>query len=476
MVKRFKLIVLLLSVHMLSYAYDGIDNIHNHIVPPDSSSSLVDRAAARLLIDEGKQLLNQGKTRDALTKFRQAYVRDKYSSRAAYWVGRAHYNLTNYGYALQYAKVSESLSQAADGEVFYLLGQAYHRKNELDSARMNYDLAKIQLSRQKNAAYRIDELIAQVAFAKKMTDVEINFVKEFIPGEVNSGYSDYSPVLAPNHKELYFVSRRPDTKGGGINPSDQNYFEDIYRAKWNESLQVWDSVTNDLERLNTDGFDAISHITEDGQTIYLTLNTTVLDISNTTAGSDIATSTMTNQGRWSKPKPIKHSQRKRSRQINTSYFEGGATLTADENTMYFISDRNAERSMMDIFVVHREGKKWGEVRPLPSNVNSLGNETTPYITPDGQYLFFSSDGFEGMGGYDIYVTKNLGDGKWSDPINLGPEFNTVNNDTHFRYYEDLARAYFSSFRLQDNKSSIDIFQIDLTGWEIPQPPKKEEKE
>lgn len=470
MIRTIKLVVILMFVNLYSFAYSGLEGEFNHIAPPDSSSSLVDRAAARLLIDEGKQLLNQGRTRDALTKFRQAYVRDKYSSRAAYWVGRAHYNLSNYGYALQYAKVSESLSQAADGEVFYLLGQAYHRKNQLDSARMNYDLAKIQLSKTKNSAYLIDELIAQVSFAQSVNDKELRFQKELLPGEVVSGFSDYSPVLAPNHQELYFVSRRPDTKGGGVNPSDQNYFEDIYIAKWNETEQIWDSVSNDLERLNTDGFDAISHITSDGQTIYTTLNTSVLDISNTTRGSDIATSSMTNQGRWSKPKPINH------KQINTSFFEGGATLTADENTMYFISDRNAERSMMDIFVVHKEGKKWGEVSALPANVNSGGNETTPYITPDGQYLFFSSDGFIGMGGYDIFVTKNLGEGKWSDPINLGHEFNTVNNDTHFRYYEELARAYFSSYRLQDNKASIDIYQISLEGWGIPQPPKKQEKE
>ena len=378
--------------------------------------------------------------------------------------------MTNYGYALQYAKIAESLSQAGDGEVFYLLGQSYHRQNQLDSARMNYDLAQIQLSKTKNSAYRIDELIAQVSFAQSFGETELRFIKELLPGEVNSGFSDYSPVLAPNNKELYFVSRRPDTKGGGLNPSDQNYFEDIYLAKWNGVDQKWDSVSNDIERLNTDGFDAISHITSDGQTIYMTLNTSVLDISSTTRGSDIATSSLTNQGRWSKPKTINH------KQINTSFFEGGATLTADENTMYFISDRNAEKTMMDIFVVNKDGKKWGEVRPLPANVNSLGNETTPYITPDGKYLFFSSDGHPGMGGYDIFVTKNLGNGTWSDPINLGPEFNSVNNDTHFRYYEQLARAYFSSFRLQDNKASIDIFQINLEGWEVPQPPKKQEKE
>lgn len=466
MLRNYFILVSVIFVQFIAYA--GETSKYFFVIPPDSSSSLVDRAAARLLIDEGKQLLNQGRTRDALTKFRQAYVRDKYSSRAAYWVGRAHYNLSNYGYALQYAKISEALSQAADGEVFYLLGEAYHRKNELDSARMNYDLAEIQLSKTKYEVYRIQQLIQQVEFAQSFKDYSLKYQKELMSDKINSGYGDYSPVLTPDGNGFYFVSRRPDTKGGGLNPSDQNYFEDIYYAKWNTAINDWDSTTNEIERINTEGFDAISHITTDGQTIYMTLNTAVADVSSPTNGSDISTVTFTNQGRWSRPKPLKE------KDINTSYFEGGATLTADESTMYFVSDRNAEASMMDIYVVHKDGKKWGEVEALPMNVNSMGNETTPFISPDGEYLFFSSDGHLGMGGYDIFVSKYLGDGKWSDPVNLGPEFNTVNNDTHFRYYEDLARAYFASYRLQNNKASIDIYQIGLDGWKIPQPEKKEE--
>jgi hypothetical protein len=72
-----------------------------------------------------------------------------------------------------------------------------------------------------------------------------------------------------------------------------------------------------------------------------------------------------------------------------------------------------------------------------------------------------------MGGYDIYVSENLGNGQWGNPVNLGPEFNTVNNDTHFKYYKELNKAFFSSFRVQGLKASMDIFEIPLEGWMIP---------
>src|SRR5690554_2279467 len=141
-------------------------------LPADSSSSLVNRTAAIYLIEEGKKAFDQGKTLDALRTFREAYVRDKFSHRAAYWIGEAHYALDNYGYALEYAKIAESLSQATDGEVFFLIGRAYHRQNKLDSARMNYGLAEIQLSTAKKNAYNIQQLLEEIEFAQSVAGEE----------------------------------------------------------------------------------------------------------------------------------------------------------------------------------------------------------------------------------------------------------------------------------------------------------------
>lgn len=434
--------------------------------PSDSSKSIIDRAAAIILIDEGKQYLNMGKTRDALTKFREAYVKDQYNDRAVYWIGRTHYNMSNYGYASRYAKLALELSNGRDGQIYFLLGEAYHRQNNLDSSLMYFELADQFLKRRHKRIHNVSEAISQVKYAQEQGLKTINYQKELIPGDVNSGYDDYSPVLTPDRKTLYFVSRRPDTQGGGLNPDDQSFYEDIYRASWNDDLKIWDSVHNNIERLNSDGFDAVNHITADGKTMYLTMNTSILDVANPTRSSDIAVAQLTDQNRWTKPKPIVN------KTVNTTFFDGAVTLTADESVMYFVSDRRANKKGSEIYRVKREGNNWGVAEPLPDNINSNGNETTPFITPDGKFLFFSSTGHQGMGGYDIFVTENLGDNKWSDPINLGPEFNTVNNDTHFYYYKDIAMAYFASYRLQGKKASIDLYHIELQNWEIPRVTKK----
>lgn len=429
-------------------------------VPTDSSTTVVNKLAAVYLIGEGRKSFDQGRIQDALRRFREAYVRDPYNPQTSLWIAEAHYQLDNYGYALTYGKIAESLSEATDGDVFYLLARAYHRQGYLDSARMNYDLAEIQLSALRRDAYNIKQSIREIEFAQSIENKETVYEKQLLQDNLNSGYDDYAALYTADGKGLYFVSRRPDTKGGGINPDDQRYFEDIYYTEWDEEYGEWKNPTNEIERMNTEGFDAIGYLSADGNTAYLTVNTSVLGIKNSTRSSDICISERRNEGRWSAPKPISN------KSINTSFFDGVPTLTADENTMYFVSDRDGDRSKSDIYVVEKVGKSWGTAKKLPMNVNTKENETTPYITPDGKYLFFSSNGRTGMGGYDIYITENLGNGQWSDPINIGKDFNTVNDDIYFRYYPNLEKVTMSTYTVIGQKSSMDIYEVEVKDWDI----------
>lgn len=116
-------------------------------------------------------------------------------------------------------------------------------------------------------------------------------------------------------------------------------------------------------------------------------------------------------------------------------------------------------------MVTRDGKKWGTAKPLPMTINTKGRETTPCITPDGRFLFFSSNGHVGMGGLDVYVVENMGD-SWGEPINLGNGINTVNNDTHFSFNQDLMKGLISGYQIFGQKSSIDIYEIDMKDFKF----------
>src|SRR5690606_29835320 len=155
-------------------------------------------------------------------------------------------------------------------------------------------------------------------------------------------------------KSMYFTSRRSNTTGGRQNPDDQQFFEDIYSAKWNPELNEWDSITNRLGRLNNEGFESVSHISEDGLIAYITINNSAVeDPKVVTKSSDIAEVKWTKQGQWSAPKLL-------DKTINSSFYDGNATLTADGQTMYFVSERNANSKMSDLYVSYKQGNTWSK--------------------------------------------------------------------------------------------------------------------
>ena len=71
-----------------------------------------------------------------------------------------------------------------------------------------------------------------------------------------------------------------------------------------------------------------------------------------------------------------------------------------------------------------------------------------------------------MGGLDIYVVENKGS-EWGTPVNMGIGINTVNNDSHFVYSAPLKKAFISGYEIVGEKSSIDIYEIDLSTYVFP---------
>jgi tetratricopeptide (TPR) repeat protein len=425
------------------------------------ATSLVNKTAAALLVDEARKFYNEGNIRAALTKFREAYNKDPLSYKAALGIGQCQYDIKNYGFALKYARIALEIQDKEDPETNYLIARTYHRSLILDSALLHYGLAEVGFSPKRSSDLDLKTRMEEVKLATKLMKDTARHERFLYTGDINSGFQDYAPILAEGGNRIYFVSRRNNTTGGMINPSDQMFFEDIFTGVWNEDLRAWDSINNDFKRLNTAGFDAISHLSPDEKTMYLTINNTMVPkVKNRTQSSDIFVSKKSDKNVWSTPKSI-------GAPINSSYYDGAATLTEDGQTMYFVSEQSGSMGHTDIFMSKLVGGKWSKPTNLGPNINTPGKETTPYITPDGQYLFFSSDSRGGMGGYDVYVSKNQ-DGQWSKPYHLGYGINSINDDTHFRYYPEYRKGVLASIILTDNKSSYAIFSIEMGFFEYPE--------
>lgn len=289
-----------------------------------------------------------------------------------------------------------------------------------------------------------------------IADIDIvNVNPERLSETVNSPYNELKPIITPDGKTLLFSRQfHPENTGGAEDP------EDIWFSQWDEEKEEWKEAQNMGEPLNTKGPNYISSITPDGNSIIITLGNKYNRSGKMKAG--VSVSTRTSQG-WTKPIPFE--------------------IVKDENTSkyanYFLAN-NREVLLMsiegdptfgdrDLYVSFLEDDgRWSEPLNLGSDVNTTLIEDAPYLAPDDKTLYFSSDGYIGYGGSDIYITRRLDDTwtKWSTPENLGPLINSPLRDAFFNIPPTGDYGYFSREMTKDNS---DIFRFELPKEHQPDP-------
>ena len=152
--------------------------------------------------------------------------------------------------------------------------------------------------------------------------------------------------------------------------------------------------------------------------------------------------------------------------VNTSTMESQPCISADGMELYFTRySRTYESS--DIYYSQFYQGKWTNPKPIVP-ANSKGNEMSPFIHPDGNTLYFASDGLPGMGGYDIFMCKKLPRGEWSTPQNLGYPINSEKNEISFVVSSDGKKGYISTDR-DGGMGGYDIYVFDLDQVDAPEP-------
>jgi outer membrane protein OmpA-like peptidoglycan-associated protein/tetratricopeptide (TPR) repeat protein len=130
--------------------------------------------------------------------------------------------------------------------------------------------------------------------------------------------------------------------------------------------------------------------------------------------------------------------------LNTSDNEGAQSLTADGRTLWFTAcNRRDGQGMCDLYFSTRKDGKWSTPVNAGPNINSRYSEKHPAISADGRMLYFTSNRPGGKGSYDIWVCERRGDG-WSQPQNLGDSVNTPGLEQSPFIHPDQQTLYFSS--------------------------------
>ena len=151
-------------------------------------------------------------------------------------------------------------------------------------------------------------------------------------------------------------------------------------------------------------------------------------------------------------------------------WESQPSISSDGKTIYFSSirpgnlgfDLDDESSQTSDIWMSKMGAdgNWKPAVNLGNVINTSGSEKSPFIHSDSQTLYFSSDGRDGIGGYDIYYSKMTSDGKWTEPKNIGYPINTDGDELGFIVSTFGKKAYFSSNKLQGSEG-WDIYSFDL---------------
>lgn len=272
---------------------------------------------------------------------------------------------------------------------------------------------------------------------------------------VNSETSEFRPLISPDGKTLFFSrSNHPDNVGG------VNDDEDIWFSELDETTGEWQEAQNIGSVLNNKGPNYISSITPDGNSVLLLLGNEYLPNGKMKAGLSVSRKTETG---WSQPEALKVDNL-------YNYNEKANFYMANNRKTLLMSiereDSYGDRDLYASFV--KPDGNWTEPVNLGNAVNTASEESAPFLAADDETLYFSSDGYAGFGGTDIYVTRRLDDSwkNWSEPENLGPDINSENDDEFFNIPASGEYAYYSRGVGTDN---MDIFKLELPVFYKPAP-------
>jgi len=373
------------------------------------------------------------------------------SAKAHFMAGQSIMLTVNKERSLPYFRKAWELDPEIKEDLLYFLGQAYHHNYKFDSAILFYDrynriLARSLRLEKSNKINEVNRRIFEcrnaVIYVENPVDVDITHLSD----KINSEYPDYAPTINAKENLLVFTSRRPEGNFNATVAADLVYYEDIYYTELVNG--EWQESKNMRGPLNTNYHNSSVAISPDGQEMILYHDSN---------GGDLFVSRKGKTFEWSAPKPMEG--------LNSEYLENSASLSSDNKTVFFTSNRPGGYGGTDIYSAQLgRGGRWENIKNLGPLINTEMDEDGVFISANGKHLYFSSNGHAGMGDMDLYRSRlDTVTGTWDIPVNLGYPINSPENDIYFVLNADETIAYISSVR-KENIGEQDIYKVNMKNW------------
>ncbi len=266
---------------------------------------------------------------------------------------------------------------------------------------------------------------------------------------VNSEYAERLPIISPDGRTLYFARKyHPQNMG-----EDNN--DDIW-VSYRDNDGEWSSAVNIGAPLNNRDHNFVAAFNPSGDVLYLG--------SSYRSQQREGISVSYKRGRsWSNP---------RSLDIEDHYNQSEFVcyhLSLDGQVLLMAVERDEGRGGLDLYAAfRRDERSFGRPINLGPTINTVGSESSIFLAADHKTIYFSSNGHEGYGGYDMFISRRLDDSwqNWSKPQNLGNSINSVQNEYNYTIPASGEYAYFSS---GDPSGMSDLYRIPLPEAFRPEP-------
>ncbi len=275
------------------------------------------------------------------------------------------------------------------------------------------------------------------------------FKKENLGERVNSNHDDLGPIISTDGKTIYFARQNVPGNVGGEEDA-----EDIWYSNFEKGM--WGFARNMGKPINSPEPDNLVAVGADNNTMLFKL-------------PDGLAFRYRSQNGWTDFERLNISIESESSHFVGSLSSDGRILIFSammKSNLYYDSRREEN----DLFVSIRDSTgKWATPINVGPSVNTPGEESSPFLSPDGRTLYFASNGRPGYGDLDIFVAQRKSDGwqEWSEPLNLGPTINSPAFDAYYTVPAAGNYAYLVSY--DGGYGKADIFRVKLGENVRPKP-------
>ena len=282
--------------------------------------------------------------------------------------------------------------------------------------------------------FHAQKLIADCKFSIQAIAHPVPFKPLNMGPQINTADDEYLPVATADESMLIFTRK--------INNNEDFYKSIKLNGKWQKATYLSDQI-------NTPQYnEGAQSISQDGKYLFFT----GCNRPDGLGRCDIYISQKKGDD-WTKPFDL-------SPPINTPGWESQPSISADGRTLYFVSNRKGGYGGYDVWKSTLTASGWGEPENLGPNINTSYDEQSPFIHPDDSTLYFSSNGWPGLGGKDLFVSRLGKDGKWKKPENLGYPINSSGDENGLSVTANGSSAFFSSDNL-NGYGGYDIYTFEL---------------